>query len=110
MTLSGVQRMRIIKWAVLREFCRRHPGAQGGLCHLFEVTEKAEWQNLKDIQATFGSADGVKVKSGKPVVVFNIGGDNFRLIAAVHYNTQTVYTLMVLAHRAYEKNRWKDEL
>ena len=34
----------------------------------------------------------------------------YRLIAAVHYNTQIVYTLMILTHRDYDRGAWKDQL
>jgi len=38
---------------------------------------------------------------------FNIGGDKYRLIAAIHYNTAVVYVRNVLTHAAYDRERWK---
>lgn len=102
--------MRIIKWGVLRDFIRRHPVADPGLCHWFDVAKKATWQNPADVKATLGSTDMVSVSSGNTVAVFNIAGGKYRLIASIHYNTQRVYTLMVLTHAAYETGRWRKEL
>jgi mRNA interferase HigB len=40
----------------------------------------------------------------------NIGGNKYRLIAAIHYNRQRVYVLRLLTHAEYGKNLWKDTL
>ena len=52
----------------------------------------------------------VRVESGKPVLVFNIAGNSFRLIAAVHFNTGRVFLLDFLSHAEYSKNVWKKRL
>jgi mRNA interferase HigB len=39
-----------------------------------------------------------------------VGGNNVRIIAAIHYSTQRLYIRMVLSHNEYSKNRWKDAL
>jgi len=43
-------------------------------------------------------------------VVFNIAGNQYRLITAIHYNVGKVFVLMLLAHAEYGKDRWKDVL
>jgi mRNA interferase HigB len=55
-------------------------------------------------------ADAVTVASGRTVVVFNIRGNRYRLVTAIHYNRQLVYTLRFMTHAEYSKNRWKDML
>jgi mRNA interferase HigB len=42
--------------------------------------------------------------------VFNIGGNKYRLIVALHYNTQCVFILRLLTHAEYSKDLWKDDL
>jgi len=69
-----------------------------------------EWQNFVAVRKTFPSADLVTVASGRSVVVFNIAHNRYRLIAAVHYNTRIVYTLMILTHKDYGRNAWKERL
>jgi mRNA interferase HigB len=69
--------------------------------------EDAEWKNLAEMRAVIPSADELTVVSGRRVVVFNIGGNKYRLIAAVHYNTQIVYAMLFMTHAAYDKDKWK---
>ena len=76
----------------------------------YKVTKAARWQNLGDTRRTFGYADAVKVGSGRTAVVFNVGGNKYRLIAAIHYDRGTVYVLRVLTHREYSRSMWKEEL
>ena len=102
--------MRVIKPSTVRAFERQHPDAAPGLDHWLEVAESARWKILQDVRQSFRSADEVKVESGRTVVVFNIGGNRFRLITAIHYNMQKVFILRFMTHAEYSKNRWKDEL
>jgi mRNA interferase HigB len=49
------------------------------------------------------------VRSGNTVTVFNIGGNKWRLIAAIHYNTKIVYILSVMTHEEYDVDKWKEK-
>ena len=68
------------------------------------------WPNLAELRRVIPSADEVPVASGRRVVIFNIGGNKYRLIAAVHYNTQIVYALLFMTHAEYNKDKWKKVL
>ena len=48
--------------------------------------------------------------SGSTVTVFNIRGNKYRLLVAIHYNRQRVYVLRLLRHAEYSKGLWKDQL
>ncbi len=102
--------MRIIKPARIREYARAHPVASPGLSRWLEVTLAAEWSNLHEVRQSFRHADEVKTSSGRSVVVFNIAGNAYRLITAIHYNTQKVFVLRLLTHADYSKDRWKEQL
>lgn len=102
--------MRIISIRTLREFWQRHPDAQTPLKDWFRATEAAGWRNFMDVRQTFGSADTAKVDSGNTVTIFDIGGNKYRLIAAIHYNAGVLYALMVLTHKEYDTNKWKGQL
>jgi mRNA interferase HigB len=102
--------VRVIKPSTVRAFERKHPDAASALEYWLEVVEAAKWKQLHDVRQSFRSADEVKVKSKRTVVVFNIGGNNYRLIAAIHYNVGKVFILRFMTHAEYSKNRWKDEL
>jgi mRNA interferase HigB len=102
--------VRIIKPAFLVEAFTRHPTAKSALLAWRTATQHADWSQFADVRTTFGSADQVRVASGRTVVIFNIGGNNFRLICAIHYNRRVVYTLRFLSHAEYSKNNWKTDL
>jgi mRNA interferase HigB len=102
--------MRIIKKATLAAYGVRNPQAQAGLDHWYKTTRKAVWTCLPDVRATFPHADPVIVRSGRRVVVFNIAGNKYRLVTAIHYNRGLVFTLLVLTHAEYGKDEWKDRL
>ena len=99
--------MRIIKYSRLCEYGEAHARARKSLENWHEVTRKSTWQNLVDIRKTFASADAARVKSGKTAVIFNIGGNKYRLICAVHYDRQKVFVLRFLTHAEYDRNDWK---
>jgi len=102
--------MRIVSEKAPKLFWHRHVDAEGPLKDWLEVARVAAWRNLAEVRQTFRHADVVQVSSGKNVVVFNIGGNKYRLVAAVHYNTGTVYTLLVMTHQGYSAGRWKNQL
>jgi len=74
------------------------------------VVKSSEWKNLQDLQRVYPSADSVKVKSGRSVTIFDVCGNDYRLITAIHYDKQRVYTLEFLTHAEYDKNKWKKNL
>jgi mRNA interferase HigB len=102
--------MRIIKRAALVRFWSKWPAAQGPLIEWHDKVRRATWSSFVDVRATFGQTDQVRVASGRPVAVFDIGGNKFRLIAAIHYNKQIVYVLRILTHREYDDQKWKRDL
>jgi mRNA-degrading endonuclease HigB of HigAB toxin-antitoxin module/antitoxin component HigA of HigAB toxin-antitoxin module len=102
--------MRIITAKRLREFGERYADARQALVDWEAETAKALWHNLAETRATFASADEVVVASGRPVTIFNIRGNRYRLITAVHYNTGVVFVMRFLTHADYNKNDWKDPM
>lgn len=102
--------MRIIAERWLKDAADDFPKAASYLTHWRAVVRAAHWNNLSDVRRHYPSADAVRVASGSTVVVFNVCGNDFRLITAIHYNTQCVFTLRFLTHAEYSKDKWKVEL
>jgi len=102
--------MRILKRSMPVAYSKENPQAESGLLYWHKLTKAARWSSLGDVRATFPRADAVTVKSGRTVVVFNIAGNKYRLITAIHYNRRKVFTLMVLTYAEYSRGRWKDVL
>jgi mRNA interferase HigB len=102
--------MRVISRKRLREFAQGHPDAAEPLEKWYRLFREAKWENLQDLRGVYPHADAVKVGSGNTVTVFNICGNKYRLVAAIHHNRQRVYVLRLLPHAEYSKDLWKDRL
>ena len=68
----------------------------------YKEVSHASWKNLSEIRNTFNSVDIYQRRT-----IFNIGGNNTRLIARVNFKTQKVYVLYVLNHAEYDRGDWK---
>jgi mRNA interferase HigB len=101
-------------WVITRqrliEFAARHPPARKSLADWYTVAKKASWVNLDEVREQYPHADLVTVKSKRKVVVFNVAGNNYRLVTAIHFNSGKVFILRVLTHAGYDKDLWKDQL
>lgn len=91
--------MRIISKSKLIEYYNKVPQAKTALEEWYEKTKKAEWNNLIDIRNTFNSVDYV----GNQRYVFNIKGNDFRLIVLIQFTPHTVYIRFVGTHAEYDR-------
>jgi mRNA interferase HigB len=96
--------MRIISRRTLREFWEKHSNAQIGLLLWYQRVSDSEFQNFNDLRQVFASADQVG-----NFTVFNISGNNYRLITYIDYEYQTVFIRAVLTHAEYDKENWKND-
>jgi mRNA interferase HigB len=95
--------MWVISKRTLREFWEIHPQAKEPLSVWFRVLERSKFADFNAIKATFGTADYVA-----PYTVFNVGGNKFRVITAIHYNRNRIYVRHVFTHSAYD--RWSGQI
>lgn len=95
--------MHIITRKRLNEFAEKHPEDKSSLARWYRILEKANITSFSDLRDLFPDAD----KVGK-LTVFNVGGNNVRLVAAIHYNRQKVYIRAVLTHSEYDQGKWKE--
>lgn len=97
--------MHVISEKTLRDFWQRHPDAETPLRAWVRHAKKVKWRSFADVRSSFAHADMV----GK-CVVFNIGGNKYRLITVIHFeaNRQKVYVRHVLTHREYDDGNWKE--
>ncbi len=96
--------MHIISRATLRIFWETHPEAQAGLRYWYKQVSQAKWQSFQDIRQDFSSADLVG-----NFIVFNICGNNYRLITYVDFQHRRVFIRKILTHAEYNKNQWKKD-
>jgi mRNA interferase HigB len=102
--------MRVVTATRLEAFATLHPDARKQLSIWLGVARRAEWTNIQKLREFYPHADAVKVTSGRDVFVFNVKGNAYRLIVAIHFNRGTVYVLRFLTHAEYSKDRWKEQL
>jgi mRNA interferase HigB len=94
--------MHVISRKALRQFWERHPDSKGPPVRWFQIVERTSFADFAALRKTFPSADRVG-----NLIVFNIAGNKYRLIAAVHFNRGKVYVRHVLTHAEYDRGAWK---
>lgn len=102
--------MDVIGKLILQEFWERHKRARKPLEKWCQVADKAQWRNFGQIKQTLWRTSLVKVCNRIKVVVFDIGGNKYRLITTVNYQRQKVIIEIALTHTDYDKGKWKDWL
>jgi mRNA interferase HigB len=91
--------MRILALSTLREYWERNPQAREPLQGWYLDVSRATWSKPADIQAQFPKASFVANNR----VVFNIRGNDYRLVVAVAYRFGMLYIKFVGTHQEYEK-------
>lgn len=96
--------MRIVTFKRIHAFIEVHQDSRTALEEWYFKTTKAEWRNLSDIKRSFNSVDYV----GNNRFVFNIKGNNYRLVAIIIFSSQKVYIRFIGTHAEYAKIDCKD--
>lgn len=91
--------MRVISRRALTEFWSIHSDAKGPLTAWFKIVERSRFTDFNALRRAFGSADYVP-----PLTVFDVGGNRFRIVTVIHYNTGRIYVRHVFTHAQYD--RW----
>src|SRR5687767_5033054 len=101
--------MNVVNVDALEEFGLKHAAARSSLRHWLTVAQSARWKNVVSARATFNSVDEFTIND-KRVTVFNIGGNKYRLIAHIQYQTETISVRFVLTHAEYDRESWKKKI
>jgi mRNA interferase HigB len=91
--------MRIIARSTLRDYWGKYPDAETPLKVWFAQVKKVSCKNFNELKTQFGNASVV----GNDRVVFNIKGNEYRLIAAIDYRKQILWIRFIGTHKAYDK-------
>ena len=94
--------MHVISRKRLLEAAARHADLSGPLDVWYRIAKRAAWKSLDDVRLAFPSADAVQ-----RFTVFNIKGNNFRLIAEINYRSGRIFIRQVLTHAEYTRGAWK---
>ncbi len=94
--------MHVVSRKRLLEAAARHASLGAPLDAWFRIAKRAEWRSLEDVRRTFPATDAVDAYT-----VFNIKGNQYRLITEINYPGGRIYIRHVLAHAEYDKGAWK---
>lgn len=90
-------KMIIISHKAIRMFVIKHPELLPSLERWYNITLKADWSGFNDVKKYFNSVDAV----GNGLFVFNIKGNDCRLIARIIFKTRTVFIRFIGTHKEY---------
>ena len=96
--------VRVISKRRLRAFWERHAGTEASLAQWHQVLSQGHWHNFAELRSTFASADQVR-----RLTVFNVKGNDLRVIGRIDYNKQILWVRRVCTHAEYNKNEWKED-
>jgi len=91
--------MVIIAKTVINSFAEKHPSSKVALNSWYKIVSQADWSDFRDVKNTFGSVDAI----GNDRYVFNIKGNDFRLIAMIFFDRRTIYIRFIGTHAEYDK-------
>lgn len=92
-----------MKQKTLTDFWTVHRRSEKPLKRWYKIVAESNYANFNDLRKTFPSADLVD----GTWVVFDIGGNKYRLATVIHFNKGRVYIRAVMTHDEYDSADWK---
>ena len=90
--------MKVVGRQLIEDFCEQQPDASGRMKAWLLEAESAQWRTPNDIMARYATASFLAENR----VVFNIGGNRFRILAKVAYRQEIVLIERVGTHQEYD--------
>jgi len=91
--------MVILIKKTLSNFAEIHPLSAAPLNNWYTIVKAADWTQLADIKKVFNTMDYV----GNDRYVFNIKGNDFRLVAMIFFDKRTLFIRFIGTHNEYDK-------
>ena len=91
--------MVIITKSVLVHFGLKHTKSVSALNDWYKITKASNQNNLSDVKRTYNSVDYI----GNDRYVFNIKGNNYRLVTMIHFDIRTIYIRFIGTHSEHDK-------
>jgi mRNA interferase HigB len=96
--------MRVISKQTLRLFWERHPSARDGLESWYALMKESHFGHPAEVRRLFNHADFL----GNGIAIFNIKGNDYRLIVDMMYKWQVVFVLWIGTHAEYDRLTERD--
>ena len=91
--------MHVIARRSLKKFATRHPDAEDSLNAWFHEARAASWKNTAELKARYPWASIISAER----VVFNICGNNYRLVTRINFESRTVFIRFIGTHSEYDR-------
>lgn len=96
--------MRVIAERTLINFWRQYTDAQSPLEAWHDIVVKSDWKTPQDVKASFAAAS----ICANNRVVFNIGGNKYRLVVEIAYQISVVWVKFIGTHKTYDSINVED--
>ncbi len=94
--------MNIAGKDLLDHFKRKHPNSRAPIDRWIQAVSNARWKKFKDVKETFNSVDKVREH-----LIFNIKGNDYRLLARVVFEVGLVIIKEIMDHKTYDRKKFK---
>jgi mRNA interferase HigB len=98
-TKYTIPSMRIIAKGTIRDYWIANPQSEHSLLDWYNIVKHCEWNTPNDVKTTFGNASIVANNR----VVFNVKGNDYRLVTEIDYGFQLVFIIWIGTHKEYDK-------
>lgn len=91
--------MNIIAKGTIKHYVEKYPGAKTALLNWYEEFINASFESFNDLKSVYRNASIV----ANHRVIFNIKGNDYRLITSINFRRQAVYVIWFGSHEEYDK-------
>ena len=95
--------MHVVSHKAIRLFCEEYPAAGSAMDPGTELRNALRGLSFAEVKQSFNTADFVA-----PYVVFDIGGNKYRLIAEINFSRDVLFIRWIMTHKQYMKGAWKE--
>jgi mRNA interferase HigB len=92
--------VRVLGEAAIAKFAKKHAASRKPLDRFLKIARMAEWKHFPDVKHTFPAVD---YASSTGTIIFDVGGNKYRLIARVDFDERLLFVQQVLTHEEYDR-------
>ena len=102
--------MNVLAPRTLRAFAERYPEAEEPLRDWYNHLRRSEPQNFAELRDQFNSVDLAQTHHDQIVFIFDVGGNKYRVVCSINFNSSIVFIKLILTHDEYAKWNKKGRL
>lgn len=92
--------MTVLNEAALTGFAKKYSASRGPLARFVALVRNAAWPHFAALRQSFPSADYTPATE---TVIFNVGGNKYRVATRINFETQELLIMSVLTHKEYDR-------